>query len=229
MTADDVIALACGAYLNDISRSQFTSASMLEIVKASVLELETAMIEAGCPTVETGSSTLALTAVTSVSITSATTPALPSDLILPIMLEERKTGSGDQFVPMVERERLPERDQYETLMDWVWEDESIKLIGATVATSVKIEYQKALGAITLTSSTISPLGSKIFLALRTAQIAALTIGNNSERSAELKVMANTELSKFLVARTKEQQGGYPARRLPYGYIRRQLRQLRQGR
>jgi hypothetical protein len=228
LLASEVITMAVETYLNDPSKIVFNDTVMLPFIKEAVLDLESAMLEAGIPYMETNSSTLALTAITSVAISSSSSPALPSDLLIPILLEERKTGSGAQFVPMIERERLPERAQYETLQDWCWEDDQIKLVGATAATDVKIEYQKSLGAISATTSSIYVLGSKKYLALRASSIAALTVGNNPERSFQLKAEASTELSRFIVSRIKETQN-YPARRLPYGYVRRQLRLLRQGR
>ena len=81
-----------------------------------------------------------------------------------------------------------------------------------------------MSAITAANSPIHILGSQLYLAAETAQNAALIVGRNKERSDELKMVAAQALADWIRARVKETQD-FPARRLPYGYARRQIRRL----
>ncbi len=229
LLASEVMQLS-GALLNDPSNITYSYAILLPHLKVALDQLQSKMLENGISALDTKTAVLALTAVTSVSITSATTPVLPADLIVPIGLEERPTGSGALFSPMHEREELPSRDQGNSLIDWTWEEEGIKLVGALVNTDVKITYQKSVGAVAASGDSIYILGSRLFLAARTGSLAATIIGRNPERASFLGELAERELQSFIRIRVKEAQD-ISVRRLPYGFLRRQLRRvsLRSGR
>jgi len=216
------VMLRSGAYLNDPANITFTYVILLPYLRMAMDDLQSVMVENGISFLDTKTAVLALSAVTSVGITSASNPALPTDLLLPISLEERPTSSGALFSPMYERETLPERPQGLYLGDWTWEEDGIKLIGSIQATDVKIIYQKELTAITASGDSIPILGAKHFLATKTAAYAARYVGNNSERADSLDMIAEREVQRFLRGRVKEAQD-YPTRRLPYGFLRRQLR------
>jgi hypothetical protein len=225
IVASDVMLLAAQGFLNDPDQNNYTNTVLLPHVRLAVLKLEAAMLKNGISGLEvTNTVQLSVTAITGVSISSTTTPELPTDLLLPIELSERELGSVGIFIPMSEAEQLPKRLQTTTLEDWTWENEQINLVGATRDTEVQLIYQKALDAISSANSPIAILGSKLYLAAETAQNAALIIGRNTERSNELKVVAAQALSDWITAHVKETQD-FPARRLPYGYARRQIRRL----
>ena len=219
-----------GALLNDPSLVTYTYVVQLPFLRIAMKNLESAMLENGLSQLDTKSATLAITAVTGIAITAASAPALPTDLLLPISLEERQTGSGTLFAPMFEREEVPVRDQGLSLVDWVWEEDGIKLVGALVATDVRITYQKSMTLITASGDTIPYLGAGLFLSSKVAALCALIIGRNQERAGELNGIAEVELRKYINAHVKEAQD-FPVRRQPYGFLRRQLRrnQIRSGR
>jgi hypothetical protein len=224
------VMLEAGAMLNDPALITYSYAVQLPYLRLAMQELQSKLLENGVSVLDTKTATLALTAVTSVSITSATDPALPADLLLPICLEERQTGTSNLFSPMFEREAVPERPQGLCLTDWCWEEDGIKLVGALVDTDVRVTYQKSLTAITASGDPITVLGAQLFLSTRTAAWIARIIGRNDERAAVLESAAERELQSLLRSRIKEAQD-VPVRRLPYGFLRRQLRrsQLRSGR
>ena len=94
------VMLRSGAYLNDPANITFTYVILLPYLRMAMDDLQSVMVENGISFLDTKTAVLALSAVTSVGITSASNPALPTDLLLPISLEERPTGSGALFSPM---------------------------------------------------------------------------------------------------------------------------------
>ncbi len=227
LLVSDVIDLACSAYLNDPGQTNYKYSNMSAIVKAAMLALESELFANGISTLEETSAVLAIPA-SRLELSSSTNPALPTDLILPVRMDERPDGTL-VWTRMHERETLPIRDMGTTLIDWTWEKEGIQFIGATLPNDVRLFYLKSLSAIVDQTSPIYVLGALSFLAAKSAALAALTIGNNPERAQALEGIAQHELDAFIRARVKETQS-YPARRLPYAHYRRQFRRRQlQGR
>jgi len=229
LLASEVMDHAAAAFLNDPDKTIYTYTVQLPHLKSAMLMLQGKMLEAGISTLDVKNSTsLTVTAVTQVKIDSTTSPALPSDLIYPIELSERASGSIDQFMPMRQAEQLPKRPQGSFLQDWTWENDGIQLIGALQAIEVQLLYQKVADVITASTTPITVLGSKLYLAAETAALAALIVGKNTERASALETIAQKALDVFEAGHVKEAQG-YPARRLPYGFARRQIRRNLLGR
>lgn len=95
-------------------------------------------------------------------VTMASTPALPADLILPLALFERQTGSGSSFSPMTPSrgDGLVSRVPGQTLDDWEWRNDNINLIGSTNTVDLKIRYEAMIATIVSTqnlSQTAIPL------------------------------------------------------------------------
>lgn len=69
------------------------------------------------------------------------TPALPADLLMPMKLRERQTGTTLPFNPMfIARDGLPSRPQGIWLRDWIWQNDQIEMCGATQENDIDLLY-----------------------------------------------------------------------------------------
>jgi len=77
--------------------------------------------------------------------TMSKTPALPPDLIVPLRLWERQTGSGQIFQPMNQPEDgLPSVQQGTYFGMWEWREDKIALFGSTQSRELRMRYEAAL-------------------------------------------------------------------------------------
>jgi hypothetical protein len=69
------------------------------------------------------------------------TPLLPADLLMPMKLRERQTGSSLPYNPMyLSRDGLPSRPQGIWLRDWIWINDQIVMCGATQENDIELQY-----------------------------------------------------------------------------------------
>src|SRR5271157_3945557 len=69
-------------------------------------------------------------------------PYVPSDLIEPILLWERQTGSTEDFVPMKQiLDGLPSVTQSSRLRIWEWRGDQIVMPGATQSNDLRLRYK----------------------------------------------------------------------------------------
>lgn len=72
-------------------------------------------------------------------------PQLPPDLIFPLKLWERQTGTENFPVPMQQPNTgLFNMSQQTALVDWEWVNDTLYLRGALQANDVKVKYEKSL-------------------------------------------------------------------------------------
>lgn len=75
-------------------------------------------------------------------------PILPQDMLVPLDLRERQTGSGQQFKPMkTPQDGLPSRKQTGVFGVWEWRNDKIALIGATMNRDLQLRYEARLPLI----------------------------------------------------------------------------------
>jgi hypothetical protein len=74
------------------------------------------------------------------------TPQLPTDLILPLKLWERQSGTANYTGPPMKQpnDGLLNMVQQTYLVDWEWKSEGLRFRGALQVQDVKIMYEKAL-------------------------------------------------------------------------------------
>ncbi len=145
----------------------------------------------------------------------SSTPALPADFILPYGLEERATGTTDQFVEMDEAEEVPLSDvtPMSTRGTWGWYQNRINIQAATVATDIRLEYESRLAIFTTGTDPILIGGALNVLATFTAAACAYSRGSNSlgdRLSGQYEKQANRFLRRH-VNRAQYKAG----RRIPF--------------
>lgn len=68
-------------------------------------------------------------------------PVLPANMLLPLRLWERPSGSTQDYQEMLPvNDGLPSRPQTGTLQQWEWRNDSIYFVGVMNATDIRIRY-----------------------------------------------------------------------------------------
>lgn len=194
--------------LNDPTGAIYLDAPMLILMKKVYREMQTKMSKYGISTAKELSGAITVPVATRVL---ADGGLLPSDLLYPIELFERLSGSTDNYISMEERGFEPEEDEVDNLRYWVWREDSIKFLGALTARQVKIRYMAGLASPTATTSTILILNSQTYLSARLASVAAFVIGSNPTRAKVLQDDADTAWGDFIVVAVRRKQS-IPVRR-----------------
>lgn len=201
-TVDDVIDEA-QVWLNDVGQATYTDARLIPIVKVAHREIRDRLLSLGMRTLMNQSDNVVSAGTTSIDMTS-TTPTF----LLPIKLEERLNGStlDADYQPMKEVYMKPARDPDREFREWWFRNNIINFIAATVDRQVRIHYYGALSpAITNGASVVNALHLQNYLSFRTAAIAARTIHEDVERSADLNEQAQAEMELLLSTFVKNEQ------------------------
>jgi len=205
--------------LNDTAAKLYTDTILLPVLRKAYRELQQELVDNGVATAKEATAALTVPANTTV-INSTSTPALPTDLLYPIMLHERFEGQEDvDYVEMDERPWPPDLTQNSRLQYWTWAEGEIKTPGATGITILRIRYWKDLAAIVDGTTNIPILDSVTFLAARTAAIAAFSIGGAPTKSQALQGDAEVALNRLVSTAVKNRQA-MPVRRQPFRGFRR---------
>jgi hypothetical protein len=137
---------------------------------------------------------------------------IPLDMYEPQRLEERLTGTTNQFIPMIRRQWEPNIQPTDNLRYWTYRDEDIFFVGCTTDIDIKIYYIKRLINITSVSSVVSVNNSQQFMINRVAAMAARYIGENTTRADELDKEAGENLDWVVRIGVKSKQGTRTRRR-----------------
>jgi hypothetical protein len=78
---------------------------------------------------------------------------LPPDLILPLSIMQRQTGSGAQFVPMnPAKQPLQSRIPGPYFGEWEWRDDGIYMVGCTNTMDIRLRYEAMIARISATAN-----------------------------------------------------------------------------
>jgi hypothetical protein len=221
-TAGQITALV-RSLLNDAQGNLFTDAVLLPYANSAYRKLQRALGNSGAGGFLSDDVLLVVPAITTadaslqVSVTDATAPPnqLPTDLLVPLKLWERPSGSTDDFVEMVDLSRhggLPSRPQDLTLSVWEWRADGIYFIGATRDTQIRLRYLKAYPDLTDATSPVLVRNAQEAIAYGTAALAGWARGSPlSEKWDDAAGDALEDLVSAAVRR--EQQSSH--RRRPF--------------
>jgi len=152
-TAGQITALV-RSLLNDAAGNLFTDTLLLPYVNSAYRKVQRALANIESGTFLTDNVLLIVPAVAAadpslqVSITDATAPPnqLPTDLLVPMKLWERASGSSDDFIEMTDltgHGGLPSEPQTQMLRYWEWRADGLYFLGATQDTQIRLRYQKS--------------------------------------------------------------------------------------
>jgi hypothetical protein len=209
--------------LNDAQGNLFTDAVLLPYLNSAYRKVQRAIGNAGGGGFIQDDVLLVVAAVAQqdaslqVSVSDATAPPnqLPTDLLVPLKLWERPSGSTDEFDEMVDLTRhggLPSRAQDMTLSVWEWRADGLWFIGATQDTQIRLRYLKAYPDLTDATSPVLVRNAQEALAYATAGLAGWARGSPlAEKWDDAASDAIEDLVSAAVRR--EQQSG--RRRRPF--------------
>lgn len=205
-TAAAAISLA-QTLLHDPNGTNYTSAKLIPLAQKAYRELQLKLTRAGISVCREQSASQTVTAGTTALTDGG---GLPADFIHPIELKERGSAS-EAWSPMIEQAWEPDTDMGSTLRYYAFREEQIHFVGCTTDRLLYMRYWKGLTPITATTTPLGILDCDVWLASRTAAIAALVIGENPSRADALNQDANLLFEDLKGMRTKGRQG-MPVRR-----------------
>lgn len=184
------------ASLNDANGLLFSDAVLLTYLNSAYRQVQRAIAVAGGPLfIVDDVLFLALPAVvtsdpgvhtslTDVGYSNGTTvsnpPQLPTDLLEPVKLFSRPTGSGQDYQEMTdltEHGGLPSVPQTQLMGSWEWRQDGIYFIGATGQNDIRLRYKKALPDLTTSTDPILIRQAADCIGFNTAALAAAARGS----------------------------------------------------
>jgi hypothetical protein len=221
-TAGQITALV-RSLLNDAAGNLFTDAVLLPYVNSAYRKAQRALANIQSGSFLTDDVLLVVTAVTQVdpsaqvSITDATAPPnqLPPDLLVPVKLWERASGSSDAFMEMTDltdHDGLPSGAQAPTLNYWEWRADGLYFLGATQDTQIRLRYQKSYPDLSDATSPVLIRQAQEVLAYAAAAMAGVARG--APQAERWDAAAADALEDLIIRATqREQQTG--RRRRPF--------------
>jgi hypothetical protein len=205
--------------MNDTAQTTYTDEAQLPYLNMALNELQELFELNNIPVTNEESAQITLAAgITVVSFTS--TPALPANLVEIQRLWERFSGVIP-YIPMTRKEFIPksqEDQQITQFLIWAWIDQEIRLIAATAAIDIKIDYIKSIFATPIViggiNTNLTTINIKQFLGFRTAALCSLFIGENEVRADTLDARAERALDRTLGIPIKGRQA-ITTRRQPF--------------
>lgn len=148
-------------------------------------------------------------------VTYQASPTLPGDMIVPVRLWERFSGSNDFFRDMAETaDGLPGRSKGAWFREWEWRGDALYLVGAQQTNDIRIRYERFLPDLDASSTAPIPIMySARCLALYVA--AAFEFSRGTPAAADFLQRGKMEADRIAKRTTRRQQRGQH-RRKPYG-------------
>lgn len=207
--------------LNDAGAKLYKNTILLPVLRKAYRELQQKLADNGISTSREQSDDIDIPAGT-VSIVfgaMAPAPAIPTNLLYPIALQEKKDGEDDtKFIGMSERPWIENQTPEERIRSWSWREDSIFLGTSNIDNVVRIRFWGSLEAIDDETFDIPILDCETFLAARTAAIAAFAIGGAPDRAALIQSDADDALVTLISRNVKNRQA-LPVRRRPFKAFR----------
>lgn len=194
------------AFLNDTGLTLYTYAVQLPYLKIANTELEQILISLGTQQQKVKTTTMSYTAL-------ASTITLPTDLLVPLKLWDRESGSTiANWNPLTERDFEPEQDPVVGLTYWAYRNNNIYFSKSSTNRDVQIQYERMLSIVSSTSSNIDDYLLTNYLASRTAEMCARFIGMNETVANSIRDNEVGRASDALYSMLVLGEQGTPARR-----------------
>lgn len=197
------------SYLNDVGKSIWDDSTLLPYLKEAHRDLQIMLWLNGLPVLKEKSAIIQVTAG-SLNLD----PNQPTDLIEPIWMKERASGSSEDYVTITEGDWESDLVRLDINLNfWIWREEKINFKGASSNREVLLRYWKGLTTPTNENSVLGFIFAEVFLGPQTAQYAARSVGNPTLANECLDT-AKEKLDIIIRANVKGMQG-MSARRIPY--------------
>ena len=178
--------------LNDDAATNWTDAALFPKLQQAHKELQIKLRRAAAPVMKS-----TYTETVAIAGTSFLTP--PADLVSPIQLwETSSAGTIDTYALMTEYDPLPNVVQAATMIYWAWVEETVKFIGSTAARKILMLYWRSLPLPAVNTDPVGFINGELYLAPRTAAIAAGSVGQANEMEALIK-LADGSLTEVILS------------------------------
>lgn len=176
------------ALLNDAAGNTFTDAFLLPFAQMAYRRINKALGNIQSTTYIKDNVQLIVSAVAAadasvqVSINDATAPPnqLPVDLLVPLNVWERASGSTDDFQEMTDMTGeggLPSQPQGQQLIYWEWRMDGLYFVGALQDTQIRLRYQAIPADVTSPVAAVLLRDGQNTMTLLTAAMAGLSRGS----------------------------------------------------
>ena len=140
--------------------------------------------------------------------------APPTDLFVPISLEERNVGDA-MYTSMEEKTWEASAQPTTSLKLWVFRQNAVQFIGATMDKEVSMKYiANSIGTLNTENSNLNLTNGAGLLGAKIASIAATHLAKNPKDGMAKEAMYQYRLTTYIQIELGNQQGR-PVRRLPY--------------
>ena len=145
-------------------------------------------------------------------------PQLPTDLLVPVRIWERQTGSTEWWRAMSEcLDGLPSRPQSSRLGSWEWRQDALYFIGATQSNDLRLRYKSNSATLATPNDQLLFRGATGTVAYKTLQ--TFLISKNPD-AANLAGAEATLRCGQLTTRNSRMKQRVPVTRISYGSQRR---------
>jgi hypothetical protein len=186
-----VVLATARSFLNDDAATNWTDAALFPKLQQAHKELQIKLRRAAAPVMKnTYVETVA-------SGTAFATP--PTDLVAPIQLwETSSAGAANTYALMTEADPLPNVVAAATMIWWAWIEEAVQFIGSSTSRKILMSYWRSLPLPAANTDVIGFINGELYLAPRTAAIAAGSVGQAAEMQA-LATLADSSLTEVILS------------------------------
>jgi hypothetical protein len=176
------------AYMNDAAKSIYTYTVQIPYLNSAIQSLQEYYELHGISTTQKTSALINVTSGTT-TIGFATTPALPSDLIEPVEVWEKREGTNG-YVLVDKRNFMPgslDGIQTSYFGIYTWNGQELKFPSATQDIDIKIDYiREMFTQVTSDANILTLVNARSFLEFKTAANLAKFVAENPTRAMELE-------------------------------------------
>lgn len=208
---------SAAAHLNDYGQTFWTKELLQNFLAEAHRELQAQLYLSGLPVIKKTSAIIQVVGVASpdsgqkVAVTMTTL----SDLLEPITLWERASGSSEDFVECKQKSWEPETQGGDKIIYWDYTGELIYVLAPTTNREVKVRYNASITIPVADEDLLGFTFAELYIAPRTAALAARSIGSRNAY-IDLTQLAEKRLEIVIAANIKGQQA-LPVRRKPYRF------------
>jgi hypothetical protein len=187
-----VVLATARTLLNDDAATNWTDASLFPKLQQAHKELQIKLRRAAAPVMKAQ-----YTEILAPNVTAFVTP--PANLVAPIQLWETSSGGAvNTYALMTEADPLPNVVPTTTMIWWAWADEIVTFIGSSATRQVLMNYWRSLTLPAVNTDLIGFINGELYLAPRTAALAAGSVGQAAEMGA-LAGLADASLAEVILS------------------------------
>lgn len=134
------------------------------------------------------------------------TPQVPVDLLVPLRLWERQTGSSDNWSPMAQRpDGLPSQTPSDRFSIWEWRQDGLYMPGATQTNDLRLRYTGSHALLATVNDTLLFRGAVGPIAYKTAAVFLSSKNPDAAKAAAAEAIMRVSQLSTRSARMKQRE------------------------